>query len=110
MTNWVSVPLDYVPLPGSSNVFVKETMPFDASELKKTSPARDRIRQAHFESELTKLAWHLGSHVIPVFLDFNGDRRRMDKGCVGQAVAAGILEQPTNGPEGFVINVILAPK
>jgi hypothetical protein len=105
--NWISVPLDFVPLPGSNDVFVRAATPVDANDLKKTTGARNRARQDHFESELKKLSWHLGSNSVPIFIDFNGDKRRMDKGCIGHAVAAGFLEPPTNGPDGFATTVLL---
>ncbi len=108
MTNWVWVPLDYEPLPGSSDVFVKATSTFDANDLAKKSLARDRARQTHFETQLKHVAWHLGTKSVPVFLDFNGVQLRMDKGCVGHAVAAGFLRAPVNGPEGYVTHVELS--
>jgi hypothetical protein len=33
---------------------------------------------------------------------FGGERRRMDRGCVGHAVAAGLIEQPADGAGGIV--------
>jgi hypothetical protein len=110
MTNWVRVPLDYEPLSGSSDVFVKATSTFDANSLAKKTLARDRDRQAHFEKQLEHVAWHLGTNIIPIFLDFNGVQLRMDKGCIGHAVAAGFLQAPVNGPDGHVTHVELSPE
>jgi hypothetical protein len=110
MTNWVWVPLDYEPLAGSNDVFVKATSTFDASSLAKITPARDRDRQAHFEKQLRYVAWHLGTNTVPVFLNFNGVQLRTDKECVGHAVAAGFLRVPVDGPEGYIIQVELSSK
>lgn len=108
MLSWTFLPLDYKALPTANDVFVRETEPFDANTLGKTLPTRKSVRQAHFEGLLRDIAWHLGSRTVPVFVSFNGDQRRMDKGCVGVAVAAKFLEQPVNGPEGYVTDVTLA--
>jgi hypothetical protein len=100
MPEWTIVPLDYEPVSGQSDVFVKATSPIDAASLGKTTPAPTTARQADFHEYLKRISWHLGSRSIPIFLDFNGDRRRMDKGCIGHAVAAGVLKAPINGREG----------
>lgn len=98
---WTTVPLDYEPVSGQSDVFVKATSPIDATSLGKTTPAPTTARQAYFHDYLKRISWHLGNRSIPVFVDFNGDRRRMDKGCIGHAVAAGVLKPPVNGPDGI---------
>jgi len=64
-------------------------------------------RQKHFESQLRKIAWHLGSDTVPVFLDFNGEKRRADKGCLGHAVANSVLLPVQNSAEGYVTHVQL---
>jgi hypothetical protein len=101
MPEWMAVPIDYEPLSGQSNVFVKAASPIDADSLGKMTPAPSTGRQAYFHDYLKRISWHLGTHLIPVFLNFNGDRRRMDKGCIGHAVAAGVLKPPINGPDGI---------
>jgi hypothetical protein len=101
MPKWTVIPLDYEPVSGQSDVFVKATSPIDADNLGKTTPAPTTKRQAYFHEYLERISWHLGSRSIPTFLDFNGDRRRMDKGCIGHAVAAGVLKSPLNGPDGI---------
>jgi hypothetical protein len=99
--------LDFEPRPaGKSDVFVRSAEPFTADLGKLTAPA-DQERQAFFEDQLRRIAWHLGDDTIPVFLDFNGDRRRMDKGCVGHAVASNFLEPVSNGADGYVTHVTL---
>nr|WP_314444415.1 DUF3427 domain-containing protein [uncultured Sphingomonas sp.] len=96
------MPLEYLPRPaGTSDVFVRAAEPFTA-ELGKATPARDQERQRFFEEQVRQIAWHLGEDRVPVFLDFNGERRRMDKGCVGHAVASGFIEPPVNGSSGYV--------
>lgn len=108
MPEWTLVPLDYERWSGgTSDVFAGSTTPFTA-DLLKTTPASSRARQAHFEETVRRLAWHLGSSTIPVFVDFNGNRRRMDKGCVGHAVASGFLKRPVNGPADYVTHVELS--
>ncbi|EMD81822.1 hypothetical protein [Pacificimonas flava] len=100
MPEWTTVPLEYEAASGQSDVFVKAASPIDAASLSKTTPA-PTARQAYFHEYLKRISWHLGSRSIPIFLDFNGDRRRMDKGCIGHAVAAGVLKPPVNGPDGI---------
>lgn len=107
MPEWVSVPLDFEPAPaGTNDVFVRSAEPFSA-DLGKTTTASNQPRQRFFEDQLRRIAWHLGEDTIPVFLDFNGDKRRMDKGCVGHAVASGLLERPISGPQGYVTHIRL---
>src|SRR5436305_1301721 len=108
MVTWTFVPFDYTKRDIGSQVFVTSATPIKAGELGKTTTARDSERQALFERLLRNIGWHLGSHEVPVFLSFNGEKRRMCKGCIGQAVAAGILEVPKNGDEGYIVNVTLA--
>ncbi|MFC4594097.1 hypothetical protein [Sphingobium tyrosinilyticum] len=101
MHEWMAVPMDYEPLSGHSDVFVKAASPIDADSIGKTTPAPTTARQAYFHDYLKRISWHLGTQSIPVFLDFNGERRRMDKGCIGHAVAAGVLKPPINGSDGI---------
>lgn len=101
MPEWTPVPLDYEPLPGHSDVFVKATSRIDANDLGKSTPAPATGRQAYFHEYLKRISWHLGTRSLPVFLDFNGERRRMDKGCIGHAVAAGMLKPPINDTDGI---------
>jgi hypothetical protein len=108
MVTWTFVPFDYPKREMGSEVFVISVTPINANELGKTTPAKDRERQKYFVRLLKSVAWHLGTEHVPVFLDFNGEKRRMDKGCIGQAVAAGVLEAPKNGPKGYIDNVTLA--
>lgn len=107
MPSWTAVPLDYEPWTGKSDVFARSAAPFDDS-FGKLTPAKDAARQAFFHDHLRRIAWHLGSPTIPVFIDFNGEKRRMDKGCVGHAIAAGVLLRPSNDADGFVAEVQLS--
>lgn len=107
MPKWTEVPLTYEPWTKGTDVFVSATTVFDAASLGKATAARDTARQKHFEETVRRVAWHLGSDDVPVFVAFNGERRRMDKGCVGHAVAAGVLERPENGADGYVTHVQL---
>jgi hypothetical protein len=108
MVAWTFVPLDYAKRDEGSEVFVVSETPFKADDLGKTTQARDKERQRWFEELLRNIAWHLGTQHVPVFVNFNGDKRRMDKGCVGHAVAARILELPKDSPEGYVVTVTLS--
>ncbi|PWG03522.1 hypothetical protein [Sphingosinicella humi] len=107
MPMWTPIPLDYEPWTKGTDVFVRSSTTFDASSLGKSTPARDTARQKHFEEVVRRIAWHLGSDTVPVFIDFNGDRRRMDKGCMGHAVAGGFLEPVSNGESGYITQVTL---
>lgn len=108
MVAWTFVPLDYIKRDEGTDVFVASATPFKADELGKATPARDKDRQKRFEELLRNIAWHLGADQVPVFVSFNGEKRRMDKGCIGHAVAAGVLDAPQNGPDGYIVNVTLA--
>lgn len=100
--NWVDVDLEHRPYEGPSDVFAKSRRAFSAESLGKQSPAVNQHRQQYFHAELRRLAAALGSTDLPVFVRLRGERLRMDKGCVGHAVAAGVLEPPTNNAQGFV--------
>ncbi|MES3081190.1 hypothetical protein O6X71_00175 [Sphingomonas faeni] len=80
---------------------------FPAAGLRKSSPGRGSARQDHFMHTLHTLAEDTGSDTIPVFVRFEGKRRRMDRGCIGHAVAAGLIEPPVDGAGGFVEFVTL---
>ncbi|WP_417322000.1 hypothetical protein [Erythrobacter aureus] len=106
MADYQKTDLPYAPL-GQYKVWVESRNHFDASDLKKDTAA-DSDRQAQFISELKRLADHLGTATLPVFVQWpNVGRRRMDKGCVGHAVASGALEPPQNSAKGFVEHVAL---
>lgn len=104
---WVEVTIAYEPYAGASDVFAKAQTTFTAQSLAKRSPAKDQARQSHFNGQIHRLAKALGGADIPVFLSFQGVRVRMDKGCVGHAVAAGVLSIPRNNAAGFVDQVRL---
>jgi hypothetical protein len=107
MPDWTPVPLDYEKYGKGTETFVTLETGFDANSLGKTSSAADAERQQNFIRQVKNVAWHLGTEHVPVFLSFNGEKRRMDKGCVGHAVAAGAMEPPVDGPEGYVISLTL---
>ena len=108
MPLWTPLPLDYDKYAKGTETYVTSETVFEANSLSKITPAKDTERQQHFVRLLKSIAWHLGSRNVPVFLSFNGDKRRMDKGCIGHAVAAGVLEAPKNGPEGYIVSVTLS--
>jgi hypothetical protein len=107
MPDWTPTPLDYEKYGKGTETFVTSETVFEASSLGKTGAATDTKRQDHFLYQLRKIAWHLCTDIVPVFLSFNGEKRRMDKGCVGHAVAAGAIEPLSNGPDGYVVSVTL---
>jgi hypothetical protein len=107
MPEWIPVPLDYEKYGEGTETFVTSESVFDANSFGKTTASSDTKRQEHFLRQLKNVAWHLGTEQVPVFLDFNGEKRRMDKGCIGHAVAAGAVAAPVNGPDGHVISVTL---
>lgn len=111
MPEWKFISLDYEPLyrdlqETGTEVFVKSASTFSAGSFGKISRAADQRRQRFFEEKLRTIAWHLGSESIPVFIDFNGDKSRMDKGCLGHALASpALLAPPVDGPDGYVTYV-----
>lgn len=116
MPEWTLIPLDYEPLyrdprENGTEVFVRSASGFSATSFGKISRAADQRRQKFFEEKLRTIAWHLGSDSIPVFIDFNGDKRRMDKGCVGHALAPpALLALPVDGSDGYVTHVTIAQR
>jgi hypothetical protein len=107
MPHWTPVPLVYEKYEKGTETFVTSDTTFDARSLGKATAAKDSERQEHFLRVLRNIAWHLGTEHVPVFVRFNGEKRRMDKGCIGHAVAAGVIEAPKNGLEGYVVSVTL---
>lgn len=107
---WTFLPLDYDPWTKGTDVFVQSVDTFAADSFERTTRAPDPQRQQFFEKMLLNISWHLGSDAIPVFIDFNGDRRRMDLGCVSHALAEpSFLSNPQNGPDGYVTHVRIKP-
>lgn len=104
---WTEVDIPYLPYEGASDVFARSPTTFTAQSLAKLTPARDQLRQSHFNSQLQRLSEAFDGGDIPVFLSFQGVRVRMDKGCIGHAVAAGVLASPENNASGFIDKVRL---
>lgn len=104
---WTEVDIPYLPYEGASDVFARSPTTFTTQSLAKRTPARDQARQSHFNGQLQRLSEAFGSIDIPVFLSFQGVRVRMDKGCIGHAVAAGVLVSPQNNAAGFIDQVRL---
>lgn len=102
MPTWTDVKIEYEPYRRGTETFASSREGFPASGLGKSSPAADSARQDHFMRTLGRMAEHLGSATLPVFVRFGGERRRMDRGCVGHAVAAGLIEPPVDGASGIV--------
>lgn len=101
MPTWTDVGIEYEPYGRGTETFVSSREGFPAAGLRKSSPA-DSARQDHFMRSLGRIAERLGTNTLPVFVRFGGERRRMDRGCVGHAVAAGLIEQPVDGAGGIV--------
>ncbi|TGV61070.1 hypothetical protein EN784_01335 [bacterium M00.F.Ca.ET.141.01.1.1] len=108
---WTFLPLDYEPWINGEDLFVRSADTFAAEFLERAKRAPDPQRRQFFEDMLLSISWHLGSDAIPVFIDFNGDRRRMDPGCIDDALAEPrFLSTPQNGPDGYVTHVSIAPR
>ena len=104
---WVEVDIAYEPYGEGTETFVLSSAPFSADSLRKDSPA-DSARQAHFIRQLERISAALGTLDVPVFVSWAGERRRMDKGCVGHAVALGEVDALTDdGAAGWVKSVQL---
>lgn len=101
MPTWTDVGIEYEPYGCGTETFVRSREGFPAAGLRKSSPA-DSARQDHYMRTLRRIAEHLGTNTLPIFVRFGGERRRMDRGCVGHAVAAGLIEQPADGAGGVV--------
>lgn len=90
-----------------SPVFVKSQTGFTA-DFGKDSPAENKERQAYFNGWLEKLAKHLNTRTLPVFIDWSsGEATRMDKGCIGHAIAAGKIRSVVVSDTDIVTHVIL---
>lgn len=107
MPIWTQIDLPYQPYPSGNAVFAKSRLTFSASDLGKRTPAFNKERQDYFVRQIQQIANEIESECIPLFIDFRGEKRRMDKGCVGHAVAANLLRQPVDGPSGYVEYVII---
>ena len=107
MPTWTDVEIDYLPYGLGTETFIRSREGFSASGLRKSSPAVNSARREHFMQTLRRISEPLGSSTIPVFVRFKGERRRMDCGCVGHAVAAGLIEAPVDGVVGVVEQITL---
>jgi hypothetical protein len=107
MPEYTPINLPYAVL-GPGRVWVDSRSTFRAQSLGKYSdPGSDR--QAHFHTQLLRLSNHLGSLRLPVFVNWPGAGcLRMDKGCIGHAVAAGFLRQPEDSAAGYITHVEIA--
>lgn len=102
MPIWTDVGIGYEPYGNGTETFVRSRDGFPADGLRKSSPADDSARQDHFMRTLNRLSEHLGSTRLPVFVRFDSECRRMDRGCVGHAVAARLIEPPVDSAAGIV--------
>lgn len=93
---------------GTPVIGVKTTERRSAKDFK-DKPAIMHPRQAVFYRNLIKIAEVLGSREIPVeFALGNGERARMDHGCVKMAELAGFIEPLQDGASGYVETIRLA--
>lgn len=100
MPIWTQLNLDYRPYGSRSEPFARSRDGFSARDLGKSAVAAESGRQAHFEAELRRMAAAIGGREVPVFVRFSGgERRRMDKGCVGHAVARHFFGAPRGWAE-----------
>jgi hypothetical protein len=109
MPNYTPVELDYVVL-GPGSVWVDSRSTFRAESLAKNSDPESE-RQAHFAQQLMRLSDHLGSRRIPIFINWPVvGRKRMDKGCIGHAIAAEFLLPLSDSEEGYVTHIEIAER
>ena len=96
MPTYQSIDLQYASL-GPGMVWVDSRDPFRPGSLGKvTAPDTDRQH----------LAQHLGTRTVPVFIRWpQVGRKRMDKGCVGHALASGYIEELITDADGYVSHV-----
>jgi hypothetical protein len=104
MPAYTSVPLAYDPYSGPSDVFAKSSKGFPL-QFGKNSAASEP-RQLHFNEQIGRLVEAVGPEMIPVFIEWQtGERNRMDRGCVGHAIACGLLDVAALGADGSVSHV-----
>ncbi|MGY2995070.1 hypothetical protein [Mesorhizobium sp. URHB0026] len=108
MPLWTFVALDYERWGRGKEVFVESDDTVSANSIK-VSRASDQQRGYFFQQMLAAIAWHLGTDHVPVFVDFNGEKRRMDWECIGNALASSFLIPLRNGPEGYLTHVAINP-
>jgi hypothetical protein len=104
MPTYQSVPFD---LDEGVWTFLRQSkIGFSASSIDRASVPTSEPRQLKFQLELELLKAHFGGDKIPVFLNFPSKKAvRLDKGCVGHAIANGVLRHPENGPNRIVEEV-----
>ncbi|CDX58749.1 hypothetical protein MPL3365_30287 [Mesorhizobium plurifarium] len=107
MPQWTFVALDYERWGGGNEVFVPsaDTVSVNSIKIVRTP---DEERQNFFQDKLVAIAWHLGTHQVLVFVDFNGEERRMDWDCIGHALASSFLGPLQDGPEGYLTCVAIS--
>ena len=107
MRKYAFVDLPFLKYADGNDVFVKSRSGF-TDDFGKSTPASDQLRQQYFHACLEKLRTHFGSDKIPVFLEWNtGECVRMDKGCVGHAIAANKIVGVEVSDRGIVTSVRL---
>ena len=105
MASYTKINVPYHNYMDGSPVFVSDREGF-SEDFGKLTAAKDRYRQDYFHSELDKLCHHYGSQVLPVFIQWStGEQKRMDKGCIGHALAAGKIERVKCDQTGMVTHV-----
>ncbi|MBZ9864223.1 hypothetical protein LB515_02430 [Mesorhizobium sp. CA15] len=107
MPQWTFVALGYERWGGEKEVFVASADTVSVNSIKIVR-APDKERQNFFQDKLVAIAWHLGTYEVPVFVDFNGEERRMDWDCVGHALASSFLGPLQDGPEGYLTHVAIS--
>jgi len=88
-------------------VFRKTKSTFRADEIGKNSSS-DSERQRVFIDILHRISTIIGSREVPVFMEINGQKIRLDKGSIGHAQTGGIIRPLQNGPNGYVETITLA--
>ncbi|TGV61068.1 hypothetical protein EN784_01325 [bacterium M00.F.Ca.ET.141.01.1.1] len=107
MPQWTFVALDYERWGGGKEVFVASADTVSVNSIKIVR-APDEERQSSFQDKLVAIAWHLATYQVPVYVDFNGEQRRMDWDCIGHALASSFLGPLQDGPEGYLTHVAIS--
>ena len=107
MPEYTRVDLDFETFSDGNQVFVPQEKGFSEDKMPVKSAAIGSVRQQHFYAQLRRLSDHLGTTELPVFVRWRNAKNRMDKGCVGHAISADVLERPCNGRGGIVTHVLM---
>ena len=106
MPAYLRIPYD--PNEGQWILLRASSKTFSAREVRRSAVVNSSARQVSFEALLRQLSNYVGDNTVPVFISTpTKGEVRLDRGCIGHAVANGVLEATEDSSSGYVEFVTL---